>query len=258
VRDTKRRVQLSEILPQGRSVSELRAALRDFVSERLLTMGGEVERPDEGWVEISHESLIANWRELRERLNEDRSAERFARRAQEAADLWQTGQGDVWQGIDLASLKDHAGAHALTQSQAVFLAASDRVARRRTWIGRAAVALLALLFLGSASATWLISLQNAKLVEANAREAAQRQQAEGMTLEAKAQGARAVTVLARQETERGDAMTGMLAILTVLPATAKQDPRSRSAPAEMTLLDAWLRNREVMAMIGHTGTCQRL
>ena len=259
VRDTKRRVQLAEILPRGTPVSDLRAALRDFVRERLLSMGGEVERPDEGWVEITHESLIANWSELRERLNMDRSAERFARRAQEAADLWRTGQGDVWQGIDLTRLKDYAGTHALTESQGVFLAASDRMARRRTWIGCAAVILLALLFLGSASAAWLISHQNGELVQANAAEVAQRKQAEEQREKAEAQTrlaqlqeARAVSALARQETERGDAMTGMLATLSVLPDTAKQDPRPRSAPAEMALLDAWLHNREVMAMIGHT------
>jgi WD40 repeat protein len=69
---------------------------------------------------------------------------------------------------------------------------------------------------------------------------------------AQLQEARAVSALARRETERGDAMTGMLAILRVMPDTAKQDPRPHSPPAEMALLDAWLRNREVMAMIGHT------
>ena len=42
-------------------------------------------------------------------------------------------------------------------------------------------------------------------------------------------------------------MTGMLATLSVVPDTANcTDPRPRSAAAaEMALLDAWLRNREV-------------
>ena len=97
---------------------------------------------------------------------------------------------------------------------------------------------LGLLFLGSAGAAWLISFQKQAAVEQ--REMAQLQEA------------RAVSALARRETEHGDAMTGMLATLSLLPNTAKQDPRPHSAPAEMALLDALLSNREVMAMIGHT------
>ena len=125
--------------------------------------------------------------------------------------------------------------------------------------------LLALLFLGSAGAAWLISHQNQELVGANAAEVAQRKQAEEQREKAEAQTrlaqlqeARAVSALARQETERGDAMTGMLATLSVTTRYSEARPRPRSAPAEMALLDAWLRHREVMAMIGHTdlvGSC---
>ena len=69
------------------------------------------------------------------------------------------------------------------------------------------------------------------------RAAAQQEQAQ-------LQEARTVSTLARQAIESGDAMTGMLAILAVLPKNFAKPDRPISNAASAALLDAWLRNRE--------------
>ena len=66
--------------------------------------------------------------------------------------------------------------------------------------------------------------------------------------QAQLQEARAVSTLARQATESGDAMTGMIATLAVL-----KPARPYSNAAGATLLDAWLRNREKVDLLGHSG-----
>ena len=66
--------------------------------------------------------------------------------------------------------------------------------------------------------------------------------------QAQLQEARAVSTLARQATERGDAMTGMLATLAVLKP---ERPYSNAAGA--ALLGAWLRNREQYDLLGDRG-----
>jgi WD40 repeat protein len=69
---------------------------------------------------------------------------------------------------------------------------------------------------------------------------------------AQLQEARAVSTLARQATERGDAMTGMLAALAVLPKDLARPDRPRSNAASGALLDAWLRNHEKYDLFGHS------
>jgi Tol biopolymer transport system component len=67
--------------------------------------------------------------------------------------------------------------------------------------------------------------------------------------QAQLQEARAVSTLARQATDRGDAMTGMIATLEVL-----NPRRPYSNAADVVLLDAWLRNRERFDLLGHRGS----
>ena len=71
--------------------------------------------------------------------------------------------------------------------------------------------------------------------------------------QAQLQEARAVSASARQAIERGDAMTGILAALAVLPRDLQKPDRAVSNVAAATLLDAWLRNRETVVLIGHQG-----
>jgi len=63
---------------------------------------------------------------------------------------------------------------------------------------------------------------------------------------------RAVSALSRQFTERGDATTGMLAALPMMPNATLPGARPHSAPAAMALLDGWSHHREIATMIGHT------
>jgi Tol biopolymer transport system component len=72
-------------------------------------------------------------------------------------------------------------------------------------------------------------------------------------VQAQLQEARAVSTLARQTIESGDAMTGMLAVLAVLPKDPVRQDRPVSNVATAALLDAWLRNREKLDLLGHTG-----
>jgi WD40 repeat protein len=111
-------------------------------------------------------------------LSSDRSSERFSRRAQEAADLWRHGAGDLWQGIDLDRLKSHSKSNAFTEVQSAFLLASNKAARWRYFVSCAAIVLLTLFAGGSAVATWWIAGQNQLLQTAVENEKAARENAE--------------------------------------------------------------------------------
>jgi WD40 repeat protein len=99
--------------------------------------------------------------------------------------------------------------------------------------------------------------EQARRAEEKARLAALEAEDEGKQAhlqreQAQLQEARAISALARQETARGDATTGMLASLSVMPDATAQNARPFSVPAEMALFDAWLNHREIIDMIGHT------
>ena len=71
--------------------------------------------------------------------------------------------------------------------------------------------------------------------------------------QAQLQESRAVSTLALQETDSGDAMTGMLAALAVLPTDQSRPDRPLSNAASAELLRAWLCNREKFDLLGHKG-----
>jgi hypothetical protein len=132
------------------------------------------------------------------------------------------------------------------------IAEAERRQRRRVLAVACLAALMALAGVGM----WVlytravIAGEAAHIAADQARNAAD--QAHFQREQAQLQEARAISALARQETARGDATTGMLASLSVMPDATAQNPRPFSAPAEMALFDAWLNHREIMDMIGHT------
>ena len=159
-RDTRRRAWLDEAVPAGITVAEAQHALQPFVDERLLVMGaaaaGEAEVDGRVWLELPHEALIRHWHTLRVWVDAQRDSLKFSRRLQEASERWHRREGDLWQGIDLQGLEQHARLHPLTVDQVNFLVASKRAAgkrRRREW---ALVAVLALSAIGSAAASLYI------------------------------------------------------------------------------------------------------
>ena len=165
-KDTRRRVAFAEIVPSDKSVEEVREALRPFVRERLLTLGGVADDLSTPWLEITHEILITNWPGLRTRISDGRSAERLARRAQEAADRWRRNEGGLWQGRDLDQLVGHASIFNLTTSQQRFLHASRVASIRRKVVNYVAVLALIFAALGGVTASVMITRQNGQLISA--------------------------------------------------------------------------------------------
>jgi WD40 repeat protein len=87
-RDTRRRVELVELIPDGDSREPMRRLLAALADARLVVLrcdgpGGEQT------VEVAHESLIRHWPQLRRWLDEDRIALGFREGVRQAARAWQ-------------------------------------------------------------------------------------------------------------------------------------------------------------------------
>ena len=79
--DTRRRAQLSELLPAGGDEGRMGTVLDAVVGARLVTM-------DETGVEVAHEALIREWPRLQSWLDEDRDGLRLQRHLTAAATAW--------------------------------------------------------------------------------------------------------------------------------------------------------------------------
>ena len=128
IEDTRRRVEVDELVPEGASPDEVRDLLDRLAEARLVTLG-------EGTAEVAHEVLIRQWPTLRAWLEEDRAGLRLHRRLGNAARLWDAGgreAGDLYRGTRLAVAVQWAQEQpdALNATERVFLDRS--VARVRT------------------------------------------------------------------------------------------------------------------------------
>ncbi|MFG1648258.1 hypothetical protein ACGFMK_48895, partial [Amycolatopsis sp. NPDC049252] len=137
--DTKCRIQRDE-LPADRE-----EALSALVTARLVVV-------DAGTVELTHEALLRAWPRLRGWIADDRSSLLLRRELSEAASTWERKHhdtADLYRGSRLAAARDWAGRHPqdIGRDSRVrrFLAASIRRQTRARTLGRAAVALLAVL-----------------------------------------------------------------------------------------------------------------
>jgi WD40 repeat protein len=208
-------------------------------------------------VEVAHEALLRKWPRLRAWLDEERAF--LIGRQQLEQDLrdWQTASDAEKVGALLSGLKLHRAEswlverpQQLSADERAFIRASveraraDEQRRRRYRKWTVTASLAAALVLAVVTTVAILWLREAQ--EARARALDQQEQAE-------LQKARAVSTLARQTTERGDAMTGMLATLAVLPENLAKPDRPLINAASAALLDAWLRNREKSDLLGHTG-----
>ena len=122
IEDTRRRVAVEELVPEGASPEEVQALLDRLAEARLVTLG-------EGTAEVAHEVLIREWPTLRAWLEEDRAGIRLHRQLGDAARLWEAGgreAGDLYRGTRLAAAVEWAQSHpdALNATERAFLDAS--------------------------------------------------------------------------------------------------------------------------------------
>jgi class 3 adenylate cyclase/WD40 repeat protein len=185
VEDTRRRVPIEELVPQGASGDAVRILLERLAEARLVTL-------DEGTAEVAHEVLIRRWPTLRRWLEEDRDGLRLHRRLSDSARFWDTAgreSADLYRGTRLDAAVEWAAGNGalLNETEQHFLTASveesDRTQRgqlkanrrlRRALVGSAGLLLAALALLVFA----LLSRHAAVRAEESARSQALAAEAE--------------------------------------------------------------------------------
>jgi class 3 adenylate cyclase/WD40 repeat protein len=186
VEDTRRRVQIEELVPRGASEQSVRTLLERLAEARLVTL-------DEGTAEVAHEVLIRRWPTLRGWLEEDREGIRLHRRLGDAARLWDAAgrePTDLYRGARLDAAMEWARANGavLNATERDFLDASVAESARteqsqakanrglRRALGAGAVLLVAALALLVFA---LVSRHHAVRADASARSRALATEADG-------------------------------------------------------------------------------
>jgi class 3 adenylate cyclase/WD40 repeat protein/tRNA A-37 threonylcarbamoyl transferase component Bud32 len=114
--DSRRRVAVGELVPEGAAAGSVEALLRRLAEERLVTL-------DDGSAEVAHEALIREWPQLRRWLDEDRAGIRAHQQLGDAARLWDVGgreASDLYRGARLAAALE------LVESRRAQLNATER------------------------------------------------------------------------------------------------------------------------------------
>ena len=126
--DTRRRVLIEDLVPQGGSAEAVKTLLGRLAAARLVIL-------DHGTAEVAHEVLIRRWPTLRGWLEEDRDGIRLHRRLGDAARLWEAAgreTADLYRGTRLDAAVEWAAANdgRLNSTERDFLTASvDESAR---------------------------------------------------------------------------------------------------------------------------------
>ena len=89
-RDTRRRVELSELIPAGEEPGPLHALVRRLADSRLVVTNRSSETGQET-IEVAHEALIRHWPRLRSWLDEDRAMLQKLAMLAQAAREWDEG-----------------------------------------------------------------------------------------------------------------------------------------------------------------------
>ena len=129
IEDTRRRVAIDELVPEGAARDAVDALLERLAEARLVTL-------DEGTAEVAHEALIREWPRLRRWLDEDRAGIRLHRQLSDAARLWEAGgrePSDLYRGARLAGASSSSWRGRAQRDRA-------RVPRRERRRGRARAA----------------------------------------------------------------------------------------------------------------------
>jgi WD40 repeat protein/class 3 adenylate cyclase/tRNA A-37 threonylcarbamoyl transferase component Bud32 len=174
--DSRRRVTVDELVPEGAEPATVRALLGRLADARLVTL-------DDGAAQIAHEALIRSWPRLRHWLDEDRATIRAQHRLGDAARIWDTGgreTADLYRGARLATALELAqsGRTAFNATERAFLDAGvaerERERRAEQRVNRRLRALLAagavlLVFAIAGAALSLNSRSNARTAESAAQ-----------------------------------------------------------------------------------------
>jgi WD40 repeat protein/energy-coupling factor transporter ATP-binding protein EcfA2 len=120
--DTRRRAQISELLPASSAADETQTVLNLLSAARLVTT-------DEDSAEVTHEALIREWPTLRRWLDENRDGLRLHRHLTESAQEWQQlnrDPGELYRGARLEQAQEWANQHddELNDLEREFLAVS--------------------------------------------------------------------------------------------------------------------------------------
>ncbi len=164
IADTRRRVPVDELVPEGVPPASVHELLQRLADARLVTL-------DEGSAEVAHEALIREWPRLRRWLDEDRTGMRVHRELGHAARLWDAGgreTTDLYRGARLAAAVE-LGAELNATERAFLDASTDEADRERREQSRAnrrlrallAAAVLLLVFAVTAGALTLVQRDNA-------------------------------------------------------------------------------------------------
>jgi WD40 repeat protein len=126
--DTRRRAEISELVPLSRTAAEVETVLKTLADARLITTSEET-------AEVAHEALIREWPTLRGWLDENRSGLRLHRQLTEAAQEWERmrrDSGSLYRGLRLDQALEWArgGQEQLTALERAYLDASQAAARQ--------------------------------------------------------------------------------------------------------------------------------
>ncbi|MBD2255300.1 NACHT and WD repeat domain-containing protein [Nostoc parmelioides] len=108
-KDTRRRTELERIVSHGEQQEQVMKVIARFSDSgtRLITLADNAGTIT---AEVTHESLIDNWQQMRLWLNESRGDLRFQRRLDEAAIIWNENgrpDGNLWRSPDLDLLRQY-------------------------------------------------------------------------------------------------------------------------------------------------------
>jgi WD40 repeat protein/class 3 adenylate cyclase len=128
VAETRRRVEVDELVPEGESERAVDGILEQLADARLITLR-------DGTAEVAHEALIREWPALRAWLDEDQEGLRLHHRLGDAARLWAAGgheASDLYRGTRLEAAREWADNNpaALNATERAFLNASLELADR--------------------------------------------------------------------------------------------------------------------------------
>jgi WD40 repeat protein/class 3 adenylate cyclase len=240
--DSRRRVRIEELVPEGVSLEVVQALVGRLGEARLVTLG-------EGTAEVAHEILIREWPTLRGWLDEDREGIRLHRQLGAGARLWDTGgrdASDLYRGARLTAAADWAELHRveLNATERSFLDGSLdeadrehhaqlRANRRLRGLLAGAVALLLVAVVAGALAL---------IQRSHAQAARSRAQAQALTSDAERLGALAQTepgldralllaVAGVELTNRQETRSDLLAVLQRSPALIRVLRPSSNEPA---------------------------